>query len=110
MSPRPRNDRSRVGRFLIIVVVILLVWSLVAWIAAQALIVSAPLDRADAIVVFSGSSVYLERVRHAAKLYHDGCASRIVLTNDNVKSSWSEERQTNPLFVERARDELLSAG
>jgi uncharacterized SAM-binding protein YcdF (DUF218 family) len=85
----------------------LLLWSLVAWIAARALVTRAELERADALVVFSGSSAYKERTRRAAGLFREGRAPLIILTNDNQQSGWSRREQRNPLFVERARDELI---
>jgi len=81
-----------------------------AWVAAKALIVNLPLERADAVVVLSGSSAYLERTQLAAKLYADGRSSRIILTNDNLQGGWSETQQRNPFFVERERDNLIASG
>ncbi len=81
-------------------------WPLVAWAAAKSLIVNSELARADAIVVLAGSSTYLERTHAAARLFTDGRAPLIVLTNDNIRSGWSAEQERNPLFVERAADEL----
>ena len=81
-------------------------WLLAAWAAAKALIVNSQLAHADAIVVLAGSSTYLERTHAAAKLFRDGRAPLIVLTNDNIRSGWSAEQERNPLFVERAADEL----
>jgi uncharacterized SAM-binding protein YcdF (DUF218 family) len=68
------------------------------------------LGHADALVVLAGSSTYLERTRHAAQLFNEGRAPRIILTNDNQKSGWSNERESNPFFVERAADELTRRG
>jgi uncharacterized SAM-binding protein YcdF (DUF218 family) len=86
-------------------------WSVVAWAAAAALpVVSAPLERADAVVVLSGSSTYAERARLAARLLHEGRAPRIVLTNDATRGGYSSEHDGNPLFVERAAEELRRAG
>lgn len=85
-------------------------WPFVAWAAARALVERASLGRADAVVVLSGSASYVERTRRAAELYREGRAPRVVLTNDNQRGGWSEARRTNPLFVERAREELLGAG
>jgi uncharacterized SAM-binding protein YcdF (DUF218 family) len=85
-------------------------WSALAWGAAKALIVRADLERADAIVVLSGSKVYLERARRAARLFHEGRAARVILTNDTQQSGWSAERQSNPLFMERAAAALKEAG
>lgn len=78
--------------------------------AAQLLVVRSPLSRADAIVVMSGSATFRERAQHAASLFNEGRAPRIVLTNDHLKSSWSQEEQRNPYYYERSRDELRRAG
>lgn len=102
-----KRGASRGARLVIIGLVL---WSLVAWAAARALITSAELEKADAIVVLSGSAAYKERTRRAAELFREGRAPLIILTNDNEPSGWSSREQRNPLFVERARDELISAG
>jgi len=74
------------------------------------LIVSAPLDKADAIVVLSGSSVFVERTQLAAQLYAEGRSSRVILTNDNRQGGWLSCEQRNPFFYERARWELERLG
>lgn len=78
--------------------------------AARFLVVRSPLARADAIVVMSGSGTFRERAQHAAALFNEGRAPRIVLTNDHLKSSWSQEEQRNPYYYERSLDELRRAG
>jgi uncharacterized SAM-binding protein YcdF (DUF218 family) len=88
----------------------LLVWSVAAWLAAKWLIVFHPLDHADAIVMLSGSSTYVERTQHVAELYREGRAPRIVLTNDGGQGSWSDEEGRNPYYFERARNQLLNRG
>lgn len=93
-----------------VAVLLLLAWPMVAWIAAAGLIVKAELPHADAIAVLAGSSTYLERTRRAAQLFHEGRAPTIVLTNDNLPSGWSGAEQRNPLFVERAVEELKRQG
>jgi uncharacterized SAM-binding protein YcdF (DUF218 family) len=93
-----------------VVLILVLAWPFVAWLAALALIKTVSLPRADAVVVLSGSSAYIERSRRAAELYKEGRAPRVVLTNDNMRGPWSEARQVNPLFVERAQEELAQAG
>lgn len=85
-------------------------WTLLAWLAASHLVVSAPLPRADAIVIMSGSACFLERTREAAALYSSNVASRVVLTNDNLQGTWSSAEQRNPFFYERARDNLILTG
>ncbi|PYS47551.1 MAG: hypothetical protein DMF68_15735 [Acidobacteria bacterium] len=102
--------QRRTLRRLLLFIALLIAWPFVAWVAARALIVSAELQRADAIVVLSGSANYVERTHQAAKIYNEGRAPLIVLTNDNEQSGWSSELQRNPLFVERAEQELESAG
>jgi len=81
-----------------------------AWLAATLLIVSAPLNNADAIVVLSGSATYAERTQRAAELYNKGVATRIILTNDGQQGGWSSIKQRNPFFYEMARDNLLRFG
>ena len=84
--------------------------SLIAWAAAEALIVSSDLAHADALVVLAGSSTYLERTHRAAQLFREGRAPKVILTNDNLTSGWSVEEERNPLFVERAAAELRRLG
>ena len=86
-----------------------LLW-LIAWIGARALIVSAPLERADAIVVLSGSSTLAERTQHAARIYSQNRAPRILLTTDNQQGGWSSSEQRNPYFHEIAVKELTRLG
>lgn len=82
----------------------------VSWIAARLLIVSSPLDKADAIVVLSGSSTFVERTHLAAQLYSSGVSRRILLTNDNQQGPWLSSEQRNPFYYERARWELERLG
>ncbi len=88
----------------------LVLWSLLAWGGALWLITSAELSHADAIVVFSGSSAYLERAQKAAQLFREGRAPKIILTNDNQQGGWSDAQQRNPFFVDREIEELKRAG
>ena len=90
--------------------VLILVWAVLAWVGAHALIVSAPMDSADAIVVLSGSSTYIERTHKAAELYRHGRAPLVLLTDDHTRGGWSSAQQRNPYFVERATDELIRQG
>ena len=106
--PARGNRRARrPGRVLVVLVVL---WPLVAWAAARALVVRDELPRADVIFVLSGASEYAERTRHAAELFGRGVAPKIVLTNDNLRGGWDSARQRNPYFVERGADELRRAG
>jgi len=99
--------KRRVVKILLLVIV---VWLVGAWLAARALIVNADLPHADAIVVLSGSSTYIERTHKAAELYNQGRAPLVVLTDDNTQGGWSSAQQRNPYFVERAHDELVKQG
>ncbi|HYO92630.1 MAG TPA: YdcF family protein [Pyrinomonadaceae bacterium] len=99
--------KVKVLRFL---AVLLVVWFLLAWIAARSLVVHADLPRADALLVLSGSSNYVERARWAARLYREGRAPLILLTDDGQQGGWSTEEQRNPFFVERAMKELKQSG
>lgn len=104
---RRRWSTLNVLKWLLILTV---AWSILAWLAARALIVSAPLASADAIVVLSGSSAYLERTQMAAELYRQGRAPLVLLTDDHTRGGWSSAQQRNPFFVERAIEELIKAG
>ncbi|HEV2915231.1 MAG TPA: YdcF family protein [Pyrinomonadaceae bacterium] len=110
----PEAKRGRKGtrarRLLLVAALAVVVWSLLAWAAAHALVVRAELTHADALVVLSGSGVYLERAGSAAQLWKEGRADKIILTNDSQHGGWSEAKQRNPSFVERASEELERAG
>lgn len=105
-----RGIASKVARVCFIVLVALACWSLIAWGAARALVVSSELPRADAVAVLAGSAAYVERVSRAAQLYREGRAPRVVLTDDGQRGGWSSAEQRNPLFVERATAELVRLG
>lgn len=107
---RGRRGRGRAPELLRLLAVSLAVWFLLAWAAARALVVHADLPRADALLVLSGSSNYVERARWAARLYREGRAPLILLTDDGQRGGWSNEEQRNPFFVERAARELSRAG
>ncbi len=88
----------------------ILIWPFAAWAGAQYLITEAPLDKADAIVVLSGSANYRERTREAAKLFFEGRSQRILITNDNARGPWSSADQRNLFYYERSLEELGNAG
>ena len=85
-----RNSR----KLLNLGIVLLGLW-LIAWSAAKLLVVSAPLQRADVIVIMAGSAVFKERAQRAAELYREGRGSKIILTNDNQQSGWISDEQRN---------------
>lgn len=85
-------------------------WPFVAWGAARGLVASAGAGRADALVVLSGSAAYAERTAAAARLFREGRAPLVLLTDDGVQGGWSEAEQRNPRFVELAAMELRRGG
>ena len=106
---KPTKAKKNWRRVFVAFLLLGLLW-LIAWIGARCLIVSAPLERADAIVVLSGSSTLAERTQHAARLYSQNRAQRILLTTDNEQGGWSTSEQRNPYFHEIAVDELTRLG
>ncbi|MGA9997587.1 MAG: YdcF family protein [Pyrinomonadaceae bacterium] len=109
-TQRRKGAKKSAWRYLCAALLLLAAWSLIAWGAARALFVDEELAHADALVVLSGSGAYVERTRLAAKLWKEGRAPQVVLTNDNQRGGWSEAEQRNPFFVERAFQELRRAG
>jgi uncharacterized SAM-binding protein YcdF (DUF218 family) len=85
-------------------------WPIVAWAGARLLIVKSDLASADAIVVMSGSSTYLERADWAAQLYREGRAPLIILTNDSLIAGWDGKEERNPYFYELAARALQQRG
>ena len=77
---------------------------------AKLLIVSAPLERADVIVLLSGSSSYRERAARAAELFAAGRAPRIILTNDGHQGSWNNTLERNPFYYESTLADLTRRG
>src|ERR1041384_552344 len=91
---------ARWRRFLIAALLLIALAPVFAWVAAELLIVKADLPAADAIVIFSGSSTYLERAAWAAKLYREGRAPLIVVTNDGVIGGWDHSEDRNAFYYE----------
>lgn len=104
------EKKSAWWRFLCITVLVVAAWTLLAWVAARALVVRAELDHADALVVLSGSSAYIERTQSAAQLWSEGRAPLVLLTNDPMLGGWIEAERRNPSFTVRAMEELKRAG
>ena len=67
-----RLGAKRFAHRLFLIALFFGIWVLVAWLAARFLIVNTPLNRADVIVVMSGSAVYKERTKRAAEYYSQG--------------------------------------
>ncbi len=110
-SPSTLKEKLKTaGRFACVAISASTLWWLLAWGAAHALIVRSDLAHADAIVILSGSSAYLERTQKAASLFREKRAPMVILTNDALQGGWSQAQQRNPLFVEREEQELLLAG
>ena len=83
---------------------------LFAWAAARLLIVAAAVPSPEAIIVLSGSSTYIERASWAAKLYREGRAPLVVLTNDGVISGWDNREDRNPMFYELSMRRMQQEG
>lgn len=83
---------------------ILLLWPVLAWVAARALLPDQNdcAASADAMVVLAGARAYPERTRLAAELFGDGVAPRILLTHDGVRGEYLATQTRNPWMVERA--------
>lgn len=97
-------------KFLLVFCTFSIAWFPLAWLAAENLIIEKPLDRADAILVLAGSSVYVERTGKAAELYNQGIAPRVFLTDDGERGGWSRVERRNFPFVELARKNLIENG
>jgi uncharacterized SAM-binding protein YcdF (DUF218 family) len=105
-----KNKKQVVWVLVIIVFTAVALMPALAWGAARFLIVRTPVAHADIVVMMSGSATFHERAQHAAQLYNEGRAPKIILTNDNLQSGWSEQQQRNPFYYERAKDELILLG
>lgn len=105
-----RQGPLRRWRLPLIAVLCMSVAPLLGWAAAQFLIVKSELAAPDAIVVLSGSSTYVERANWAARLYHEGRAPVIILTNDGLIGGWDRVEERNPHFYELAAKELERQG
>ena len=105
-----RRKATRRRRFLVTGALLVLAAPLFAWGAARLLIVKAEIQAADAIIVFSGSSTYVERAARAAELYREGRAPLIVLTNDGVTGSWDHREERNPYFYELSAKRIQQQG
>ena len=92
------------------VLVFFIAWVFAAPFIARGLIVEKPLEKADAILVLSGSSAYLERTQKAARLINADVSDRILLTDDGGYAGWSQREERNPPFVDLAKHELIAQG
>jgi uncharacterized SAM-binding protein YcdF (DUF218 family) len=109
-SHEGQQKATRRRRFLLIAVLLIVCAPLFAFAAARFLIVRADVQSPDAIIVLSGSSTYLERASWAAKLYREGRAPLVVLTNDGVFSGWDNREDRNPLFYELSMRRMQQEG
>src|SRR6185369_14514739 len=107
---RTKRKATRGRRFLVIALLLIVCAPLVAFAAARLLIVRAEVQSPDAIIVLSGSSTYLERASWAAKLYREGRAPLVVLTDDGVISGWDNREDRNPMFYELSMRRMQQEG
>jgi uncharacterized SAM-binding protein YcdF (DUF218 family) len=110
-NPRAKA-RAKRRRLLLLIALLsaVVLWPMLAWVGAQLLIVKSEIASADAIVVMSGSSTYLERANWAAKLFREGRAPVVILTNDSLIAGWDRKEERNPYFYELAKRELVNRG
>ncbi|NVN97965.1 MAG: YdcF family protein [Geobacteraceae bacterium] len=66
------------------------------------------LKKAGAIIILSGS--YKERAPAAALLMRNGYADKVLITNDDLFSGWSQKYHRNLYQNEWAEEELVSLG
>lgn len=105
-----KKVKNRRRRLLLVAVACAALWPVCAWAGAKLLIVKSDLPAADAVVVLSGSSTYIERADWAAKQYRAGRAPVVILTDDKLISGWNRVEERNPYFYELAARELQSRG
>ena len=110
MVQAPLNSSVRLRHWRRGLIYGLLLAAVLAAFLPYGLIVRVPLARADALVVFSGSATYIERMDWAAQLWREGRAPLIIVTYDFQSAGWDVRRQRNPTFTERAVDVLRSQG
>src|SRR4029079_18292721 len=105
-----RTKAARRRRFLLIALLLFVASPVAAWCAAHILIVRAEMPSPDAIVILSGSGTYLERANWAAKLYREGRAPLIVLTDDGLIGGWDNREQRNRHYHEMTARRLQQEG
>ncbi len=108
-SPTKPNPKWK-SKILPAAILVVMAWLVLSSIGAHVLIVKSELLSADAIVVMSGSQTYQERTAWAGRLYREGRAPIVILTNDGLFSGWNEDEQRNPYFYELAANELRQQG
>lgn len=94
----------------VITLILIAIWCFIAPSLATYLVVERRFEKADAIIVLSGSSVYKERTQKAAELYKRGVAPLVFITNDGERSGWSQAEQSNITYVELEKRELVAGG
>lgn len=97
-------------RIVVAALVLVLLWPVVAWLAAKFLIVRNELPAADAIIVLSGPGTYIERTEWAAKLYRERRAPLVIVSNEGLLSGWSASDDRNLYFHELAERRLQQYG
>ena len=102
--------KSKAFKVLIAVLFLLAAWIFFAPFLAENLITEKKLERADAILILAGSSVYTERTNKAAEAFKQGVAPKIVLTDDGERTGWSRTERRNIPYVEMAQRNLIARG
>lgn len=97
-------------KILVSLLILFIGWIFLAPLLARDLIIEKSLNKADAIVVLSGSSAYVGRTHKAAQIYEENVSRKIILTDDGDLGGWSQIERRNPRFVELAKKELILQG
>lgn len=101
---------SRGLKTIVISSALLLFWLITAPFLANRLIVEKRMDKADVIIVLSGSAAFRERTGVAARVYREGVSDKVLLSDDGMKSGWSVTQERNPRFVELTLQSLVEQG
>lgn len=104
------KNTSRTFKLAISFIALVVAWIFFAPFLAEHLIVEKQLEKADAILILAGSSVYIERTNKAAEIFKQGIAPKIILTDDGEQTDWSRTEKRNIPYVEMARRNLISQG
>jgi uncharacterized SAM-binding protein YcdF (DUF218 family) len=109
-TPPKRRLFARRRRAALAALALLVAWPPLAWLAADWLVIETAPAHADALAVLGGASTYMERAGYAARLFDEGFAPKVLLTDDGQRGGWSQAQQRNPFFVERAAAVLEADG
>jgi uncharacterized SAM-binding protein YcdF (DUF218 family) len=82
MNYRSMESKSHPTKLFILVLIVLLGSYMILWAAGGVLVIADPLKSADAVVILSGNTD--QRLAYAVKLYKDGLARDIIITETGI--------------------------